>query len=453
VEAQRSPNASLGSIRGLLERIGEQVTHQRRMTHASAALLAAALLAASPAASPSPAPDAAARVSAARSTISISGGRLAGPGAGVLRDALAGAQFVMLGEDHGTREIAQFSGALFETLAPRGFDTVAIETGPVLAAKMRGWLASSGERPQYATFESAHGGATAFYGWQDEYAFLAGATRATRGALRLWGLDQELMGASKLLLESILAQRPGPHSTALIRAMLAQDAADYAKAAQSGDPGQMFLLQVDPSSLHALEASLKQDGNARSQQLVAGLIATRNIYANCCNSLAAQSNRDRALLMKQTQVAYVNAAGAYARPPKIFFKFGGEHLYRGLNPLSNLDLGNYVSEIADGLGLRCVNILVLGTEGKQSRFAGIGKPWADASYKLGDEDHDIFAFLTPFVHATGTSPALYDLRLLRKNFSAAGIADKEYARMVYGYDFLLLIPNTTADPPIAQNAF
>lgn len=35
----------------------------------------------------------------------------------------------------------------------------------------------------------------------------------------------------------------------------------------------------------------------------------------------------------------------------------------------------------------------------------------------------------------------------------AGIADKEYARMVCGYDFLLLIPNTTADPPIAPNAF
>jgi len=25
--------------------------------------------------------------------------------------------------------------------------------------------------------------------------------------------------------------------------------------------------------------------------------------------------------------------------------------------------------------------------------------------------------------------------------------------MVYGYDFLLLIPNTTADPPIAPAAF
>jgi hypothetical protein len=424
-----------------------------RVLHVSAALLAATLLAVSPAPSTAPSPDAAARILAARSAISFSDGKLAGPGAGVLRDASAGAQFVMLGEDHGTRQIAEFAGALFESLAPRGFDTIAIETGPVLAAKLRAWLASSDGRAQYATFESAHGGTTAFYGWQDEYEFLARATRITGGALQLWGLDQELMGASKFLLESILAQRPGPRSTALIHAMLAQDAIDYAKAAQNGDPGQMFLLQVDSQALHTLKASLEKDGNARSQKLVAGLIATRDIYANCCNSFSAQSNRDRALLMKQTLVAYLNAGGAYARPPKIFFKFGGEHLYRGLNPLNNFDLGNYVTEISDGLGLRSMNVLVLGTDGKQSRFAGIGKPWADASYKLGDEDHDIFAFLAPFVQATGTLPALYDLRLLRKHFSEVGIADKEYARMVYGYDFLVLIPNTTADPPIAPSAF
>ena len=59
----------------------------------------------------------------------------------------------------------------------------------------------------------------------------------------------------------------------------------------------------------------------------------------------------------------------------------------------------------------------------------------------------------PFVQATGTLPALYDLRLLRKHFSEVGIAEKKYARMMCGYDFLVLIPNTTADPPIAGSAF
>jgi hypothetical protein len=45
------------------------------------------------------------------------------------------------------------------------------------------------------------------------------------------------------------------------------------------------------------------------------------------------------------------------------------------------------------------------------------------------------------------------LRPLRAHFSEVGITDREYERMVYGYDFLLLIPNTTADPAIAPDAF
>ena len=389
-----------------------------------------------------------------RSSLSVEDGRLAGRGAGVLGDAAAGAQFVLLGEDHGTNEIAAFADAFFASLVPLGYRTIAVETGPVLTERLRAWVAAPNGRAQYAAFEKNHGGTTAFYGWQREFAFLEHANRATGGALRLWGLDQELMGSSKYLLESMLEQHPGARSTALIRQMLHEDEADYRNAARSGDPAAMFVLQVKPAQLSALTASLQSDGNARSSALARALVETRDIYVNCCNELAGRSNRDRALLMKQTLVAYLRASGAYAAPPKIFFKFGEEHLYRGTNPLRNLDLGNFVSELGDGLGLRDLHVLALGAFGRQSKFAGIGKPWASSAYALDDPDHKRFAFLAPFVLSMVPSGwTLYDLRPLRVHFSQAGIADAGYERLVFGYDFLLLVPQTTADPAIDPNAF
>ena len=123
-------------------------------------------------------------------------------------------------------------------------------------------------------FRKNHGGTTAFYGWQREFAFLEHANRATGGALRLWGLDQELMGSSKYLLESMLEQHPGARSTALIRQMLHEDEADYRNAARSGDPAAMFVLQVKPAQLSALTASLQSDGNARSSALARALVET-----------------------------------------------------------------------------------------------------------------------------------------------------------------------------------
>ncbi len=328
---------------------------------------------------------------------------------------------MLLGEDHGEREIAQFADALFASLVPLGFHTIAVETGPAVTAKLRSWIASPDGRAAYAAFERKHGGTTAFYGWQNEWAFLEHAASSTGGRLQLWGLDQELMGSAGFLLEGMLAQHPGPQSTALIRQLLQEDAADYRKAAASGSPGDMFVLQVGPKRLEALQSSLAGDGNARAQWLARDLIATQDIYANCCNAMSARSNRDRAALMKQTLVAYLNATKAYATPPKIFFKFG---------------------------------VMALGVSGRQSRFAGIGQPWQAAPYTLADIGNGMFAFLSPFVeNMVSDGWTLYDLRPLRSHFSQLGIADKEYERLVFGYDFLLLIPNTTADPAIAPDAF
>ena len=418
--------------------------------------LATALLALSPTilTAPTSSPDPTTRILAVRSALSIEGGRLTGPGATNLQSAVQGAHFVLLGEDHGEREIARFADALFTSLVPLGFRTIAVETGPVVAAKLRGWVAAPDGRARYAAFERTHGGTTAFYGWEDEYAFLEHAARSTDGALRLWGLDQELMGASKLLLESMLAQHPGPHSTTIIEHLLQEDASDYRDAARTGDPGQMFVLRIDPKEVDSLRSSLQRDGNARTHQLVQALIVTLEIYVHCCDDLAAKSNRDRALLMKQTLVAYLRGAGTYAMPPKIFFKFGAEHLYRGVSPLRNLDLGNYAAELGDGLGLHDIHILALGVSGKQSRFAGIGKPWQIAPYAINDIGDGTFRFLAPFVaNMVSGAWTLYDLRPLRPHFSETGITDKEYERMVFGYDFLLLVPGTTADPAIAPDAF
>ena len=104
-----------------------------------ASFLAVLLLGASPAPSPL--------------AISIQNGQLAGPGARVLGDAAAGAHFVLLGEDHGTSEIAAFADAFFASLVPLGYHTIAVETGPILTERLRAWVAAPDGRAQYAAFE------------------------------------------------------------------------------------------------------------------------------------------------------------------------------------------------------------------------------------------------------------------------------------------------------------
>lgn len=390
-----------------------------------------------------------ARILASRSSIVLQDGTLTGPGSAGLLRAAGNANDVSLGEDHGTREIAQFSAALFAALVPHGFHTVVVETSPTIASKLERWIASPDGRAQYSAFEERFNGTVPFYGWKDEYAFLERASRATSGRLDVWGLDQELMGASTFLLESIGATHPPAPVQAQLQALIARDASDMKNAYTSGDPMQTFMMLTPREPLVALRDELRASGDRDGARYAGALLDSRDIYVDCCNAHAYQSNRMRSQLMKRTLLSYL----ANQPTGKLFFKFGEEHLYRGFNVIRNNDLGNFVAERADAAGTSDIRILALGAAGEQIKFAGMGR-WTHAKYGLLDDAHARFAYLKPFVEAMyPTGWTLFDLRPFRSHFAAMGIPDKDYERLVYGYDFLLLIPKTTADDPLDPKAF
>ena len=268
----------------------------------------------------------------------------------------------------------------------------------------------------------------------------------------LWGLDQELMGSPGFILTSILAEHPGAHSTQLVKALLARNDAAYANARQSGSPQDMLLMQAHQSDFQALVQSLRADGNARSQRLAQSLLETFKIYINCCNNQARLSNHERDTLMKRTFLAYQRARPNPER--RVLFKFGEEHIYRGFNPYNYDGIGNFLAEDADGHGASGVHILALGISGTQTKFAGIAKPWATSPYSLDDDDHARFKFLAPFItQSFSDGYTLYDLRPFRTQFDAMRIADPGFQRLVFGYDFLVLIAHTTAIRPIDPSVF
>lgn len=154
--------------------------------------------------------------------------------------------------------------------------------------------------------------------------------------------------------------------------------------------------------------------------------------------------------MKRNLATDLRASGGSA--PKLFFKLGEEHLYRGFNPLRNNDVGNYVTELASEAGTSDIHILALGITGEQTVFAGMGH-WSRVHYSLLDAQSR-FQYLAPFVSAALPGGwTLYDLRPFRSHFDQMHIPDKNYERLVFGYDFLLLIPQTTADDPLDPHVF
>jgi hypothetical protein len=133
------------------------------------------------------------------------------------------------------------------------------------------------------------------------------------------------------------------------------------------------------------------------------------------------------------------------------FKFGDTHLGKGFNELSELDLGNFIAELADGEGARSLHILVLGARGTHALFGGYDKPLAHEPFVMTDDPD--YKWLAPAVAellpqqpgSAGGTLTLFDLRTLR--FRGIDLPEG-WKRIVYSYDLFVLVPELTPATPI-----
>ncbi len=380
----------------------------------------------------------AAKLVESRSQLRIDGGRMTREGGDLLRSVLADAQYVLIGEDHGTSQIPMFTSAVCATLGPQGFHTMAVEAGPMAADIVQQGIGRDDRRQRIAASEKKYPDSIAFFNFEEELDMVTSCAQSAKGeTFHLWGLDQELMGSTGVTMARILDTHPKKEASAAAQHILDENNAAAENDAKSGNPGELLMMSAPDEEFTRINELLKKEGNAHAQRLMRGLIASRQIYKH---NMAApkNSNRERALLMKQTFMQDYNVAVKNGRS-KVLLKFGDWHLYKGFNPLQNNDIGNFITELADGQVTKALHIIILPVTGTRLRFAGVGRPYTPESFKMLD-DND-YKFMQPFVDDAGSEGwTVFDLRKLR----GEAISDSNLHRLVLGYDLLVLIPEATA---------
>lgn len=386
-----------------------------------------------------------------RYELTVQDGEMSGPGAPFLKRLLSKAQFVAIGEEHGTREVPQFVWATCRAMATDKLDAIAIESGSLATAKLQQWTAESDGSVKLAAFERGHPDSIAFFYWQQEFDLLSHCQQATAPrTLHLWGLDQEFLGSPSFILQQILAARPSSETAAIVKKLLDQCSLDTQKSFASGRWRDSCMLQLSAVDLANLQSAAAHTTNLRAQELVAALVKTEHIYSFHENGHSYDANRERALLLKQNFVAdYQQLSKTNGRPPRVLLKFGANHLYKGFDMTDLNDLGNFVTEFADGLGSAALHIAVLGVSGEEEHEFGLGKPDQAVKVDFAKDPDAGFTFLAPFyAEAESGAWTAFDLRQLRSKFSTFGHVDRELERLIFGYDVLVLVPKVTAQVPI-----
>lgn len=375
---------------------------------------------------------------ASRSPLRLEGGELTGAGAELLRREIAQSRFVIIGEDHGTTEIPAFVKAICAIVGPDRLSGYAVESGPIAVAALTPMLRAQDRAERVAQFARTYPNTVAFLDIAEDNKTAASCAKASkRRDFQFIGVDQEFIGSGLFLLDRILATKIRGEARRAVQELRDREAAAVLAARASGDPSKLLMLSATPAELDQVETVLNRGRNTEAKRIFAALRKSRAIYVAPGN----RSNTLRANLLKQNFAAAMPSSGT------IVGRFGALHVYKGFNPLQNLDLGNFVAEQAEREGSRSLHIAILGVRGRHATFAGFARPFAASDYVMAEQ-----GLLRWFAGAASRQLpggwTLFDLRTLRHS-KITGI-EPEWQRAINGIDLLIVIPETTAARYVAE---
>lgn len=371
--------------------------------------------------------------------LTVSDGKLAGPGAEVLRSQLPNAQFILFGEDHGFADSPILLRAIAREARPLGFKYHVVEVGPLSVQLIRDTLKRDGIDGVHKLVHETPLGIP-FLSLKDDLVLASDFQgQDAKGAPYLWGVDQEFIGSPPFHLKRLVAIAPNAEARAAAQKLLEAEIAAAAKAAQPD----FLLVRYTDADFDALAAQFK--GNAEGERIIAELKESAAVYQLWMHGHNYENNARRARLLAKNFLAAYNAAAD--KEPKVVFKMGIEHLTLGTTSINTIDLGTLATEMARIHGKTALRIAFLPTGGHNLAFRPQpGNPATEQVYKAEEADE--------FFQAIGIDPqtlardswTLVPLEPVRQALDTQGIEKlKPGSRAILiGYDYVITTPDAKA---------
>lgn len=357
-----------------------------------------------------------------------------GEGAAVLQEAMQAKQFLLVGEQHGIVEVGAFTAALLKAARPLGFDYFCIETDPFIAKKLEELVRAG--KPALAAFVKEFPMSIPFYDNVEDFDMLTTATNGQSvNSPTYWGVDQVFAAAPRYLFQRLSEIAPNDAAKTLALDYLQKGREGLQAVMKTGDFNKMILNQLTDKDFEKLSQAFGQDPSKESTQILEGMLKTKEIYAAWYAGKYYQNNLIRSKLMKKQFMQYYREAEKLVEQPKVVFKFGATHTYRGLSYYQMFDLGNLVSELADMNETESLHIHFSGLKGKASS----GLQGVQSFDNQKDVAPEIWAAIAD--QADGKDWIMVDMRPLREKFGRKRL--KPIKSEVFNYDFWIFVPEAT----------
>ncbi len=382
--------------------------------------------------------------------IQLDEGKLSGAGLEFLKNIAQEHAFFLIGENHGIREIPLFTAALFNAFEKQGYQYFATETGPVTARFLQ-YSATKDDWPDsYSSFLQKYPWSIPFYNLKEECKVLDAVLKNEKtGQDKIWGLDQEFAGGFRLNFKILADRAQDENSKSVAQEYYNKAMHAFEESFINKNPQKSFLLQVQPEDFEKLKSAFA--GQTDNLEHIRELEETTNIYKLWYQREGLQSNVLRAEMMKRHFLKYYNEAKKTNPKPKVIFKFGANHIYRGENGLHVYDIGNFISEFSSIEGTSSFHLYVLGKKGTQNAYTPFSKDETDKVKSYDAKKYlDKVDFRPVLDASTDDSWTIFDLRPLRKALFNRSLKKIEPSleKIIWSYDAILVIPEVHASTNI-----
>ncbi|WP_196885061.1 hypothetical protein [Aureivirga sp. CE67] len=266
----------------------------------------------------------------------------------ILENRISESQFFLLGEQHFSPEISEFTNALLPKLKKNGFNYFALEVGPNSTQKMCSLIEKENSLYNfnsefYAKYKDIP---FPFFDGKKDEMFLK---TALNESFEIWGIDQEFITAHLFLIDELYELSDDKKAVRK----------KYKKAKQFVDE----ILKDEGNGMHEsllnskeLEAFFAKCNSEKQKEIIEDLKISWNIYRFNDQRKYVENNRTRMQYMKLKFGENYKKAAKKEENPKVVIKMGSMHLMKGKNWLGNYDLGNTFNEIASMNGTKSTSI-------------------------------------------------------------------------------------------------
>lgn len=382
------------------------------------------------------------------SPFTITNGHLTGAGADALSRAAHENQFILVGEDHGIRELPEFVSALFATARPAGYTHLGVEIGPITGRRLESMMRAANGQKEVDTFLGKYIPFTLpFFFWKEEAQMLENVVKSLPGKRGVvWGLDQEFILSPTYMFERLAAIAPSASARTLATQLVESSAKGDQAMIKSGNPGAVWMVTSTDADIAKLASTFSPKKGSEADEIIRELTVSRQIYRMFNTGQGYESNQKRDDLMKQHFIGAYNAAKARGETmPKAIIKLGANHVFRGPSITDSYEMGSFIPEFAETTGGKSFGILVVVAKGTWNAYRPFGSDEADKTQKydpLTTSEYAVFDIRSVLDAASTNEWTFLDLRPIRAaaaNGRLRGLNPKA-RRLLTSFDAVVVIP-------------